>query len=68
VKSYYVSGSLLVFLSGSPKLLSLKILGDTIEGGELHVEKTYWGGIEGSSKLRWFLVSSSDSFTMFTTA
>lgn len=42
---------------GFPKLLSLQILGNPIEGAELQVEKMYWGGIEGSSRLQWFLTS-----------
>lgn len=42
---------------GSPKLLSLKVVGDTTEGAELVVEKTYWGGIEGSSRTQWFRAS-----------
>ena len=58
-KSHHIIKFLLIFSSvGFPKLQSLQILGDPIEGGKLHVEKTYWGGIEGFSKLQWFLVSS----------
>ncbi|KAH7307676.1 hypothetical protein KP509_22G071800 [Ceratopteris richardii] len=39
---------------GLPKLLSLKILGDPIEGENLMIERTYWGGIEGPSRIQWF--------------
>eukprot|EP00250_Pteridium_aquilinum_P019691 c24537_g1_i1 orf=188-5938(+) len=42
---------------GTPKLLSLQVLGDPIEGAELLVEKTYWGGIEGFSRIQWFRAS-----------
>ncbi|XP_058099162.1 187-kDa microtubule-associated protein AIR9 isoform X2 [Magnolia sinica] len=41
---------------GSPRLLSLQILGRGIEGSTLHVEKKYWGGEEGDSIFRWFLI------------
>lgn len=40
---------------GSPKLISLEILGNPLEGSELQVEKVYWGGVEGHSKMQWFL-------------
>ncbi|XXG74688.1 hypothetical protein AAC387_Pa07g3344 [Persea americana] len=40
---------------GSPRLLSLQLLGKGIEGSTLHVEKRYWGGEEGNSVYRWFL-------------
>ncbi|XP_026383847.1 187-kDa microtubule-associated protein AIR9-like isoform X1 [Papaver somniferum] len=43
---------------GSPKLLSLEILGKSIEGTTLQVEKQYWGGEEGDSVFRWFLTDS----------
>ena len=46
------------FLAGLPTLSSLQILGDHIEGAVLTIEKKYWGGIEGSSKIQWFLVSA----------
>ncbi|KAH7544588.1 hypothetical protein FEM48_Zijuj01G0001700 [Ziziphus jujuba var. spinosa] len=39
---------------GSPKLLSLQIVGNSIEGTELRVNKRYWGGEEGDSVFRWF--------------
>lgn len=42
---------------GSPRILSLKIVGDCVEGAELHLDKRYWGGEEGASKLQWFLTS-----------
>lgn len=42
---------------GSPKLLSLQILGDPTEGAELQIEKTYWGGTEGASRIQWFRAS-----------
>lgn len=45
--------------TGCPRLLSLQLLGKGIEGSTLHVEKKYWGGEEGSSVYRWFLVSQS---------
>lgn len=41
---------------GSPRLLSLRILGSCVEGTKLTAEKKYWGGEEGSSIYRWFLV------------
>ncbi|CAN6465482.1 unnamed protein product [Victoria cruziana] len=40
---------------GSPTLLSLKLLGECVEGSTLHVEKKYWGGNEGQSIFRWYL-------------
>ncbi|KAM7256967.1 hypothetical protein ACFE04_012708 [Oxalis oulophora] len=43
---------------GSPKLLSLSIVGSTIEGTTLTVEKKYWGGQEGDSIFRWLRTSS----------
>ncbi|XP_031505223.1 187-kDa microtubule-associated protein AIR9 isoform X2 [Nymphaea colorata] len=43
---------------GSPRLLSLQILGECIEGSTLHVEKKYWGGNEGQSIFRWYLTDS----------
>lgn len=42
---------------GSPRLLSLQIVGNAIEGTELSVNKRYWGGEEGDSVFRWFRVS-----------
>ncbi|GLT68497.1 hypothetical protein SLA2020_407210, partial [Shorea laevis] len=43
---------------GSPRLLSLQIVGNAIEGTTLSVEKKYWGGEEGDSVFRWFRISS----------
>lgn len=43
---------------GSPRLLSLQIVGNSIEGTTLSVEKKYWGGEEGDSVFRWFRTSS----------
>eukprot|EP00250_Pteridium_aquilinum_P034177 c7193_g1_i1 orf=271-5415(-) len=40
---------------GLPTLMSLQIIGDPIEGATLHVDKKYWGGIEGPSKLQWLV-------------
>lgn len=42
--------------AGSPKLLSLQIVGDAVEGNLLSVDKRYWGGEEGDSIFRWFRV------------
>lgn len=41
--------------AGSPKLLSLHILGEPMEGYELQVGKEYWGGEEGICKVQWFV-------------
>lgn len=41
--------------AGSPKLLSLHILGEPMEGHELQVGKEYWGGEEGICKVQWFV-------------
>ncbi|KAL3612128.1 hypothetical protein D5086_003148, partial [Populus alba] len=43
---------------GSPRLLSLQIVGTAIEGTMLTVDKKYWGGQEGNSVFRWFRTSS----------
>ncbi|XP_025688845.1 187-kDa microtubule-associated protein AIR9 isoform X1 [Arachis hypogaea] len=43
---------------GSPRLLSLCIIGNAVEGTMLNVEKKYWGGEEGDSTYRWFRTSS----------
>ncbi|CAA6657906.1 unnamed protein product [Spirodela intermedia] len=43
---------------GSPRLLSLQIIGEAIEGITLVAEKKYWGGEEGNSVFRWFLKNS----------
>ncbi|KAJ6832033.1 187-kDa microtubule-associated protein AIR9 [Iris pallida] len=42
---------------GTPRLLSLQILGKGVEGTTLVAEKKYWGGEEGDSVFRWFLTS-----------
>ncbi|KAH7661175.1 Leucine rich repeat proteins some proteins containing F-box protein [Dioscorea alata] len=44
--------------AGSPRLLSLQIIGKGIEGTTLIADKKYWGGEEGDSVFRWFLTSS----------
>ncbi|XP_062095531.1 187-kDa microtubule-associated protein AIR9 [Humulus lupulus] len=43
---------------GSPRLLSLQIVGTSTEGTTLSVDKKYWGGEEGESVFRWFRTSS----------
>ncbi|KAL6991640.1 187-kDa microtubule-associated protein air9, partial [Sarracenia purpurea var. burkii] len=43
---------------GSPRLLSLQIVGTSVEGSTLTVDKKYWGGEEGESVFRWFRSSS----------
>ncbi|KAH9747829.1 187-kDa microtubule-associated protein AIR9 [Citrus sinensis] len=43
---------------GSPKLLSLRIVGAAVEGTILSVDKKYWGGEEGDSVFRWFRTCS----------
>lgn len=42
---------------GNPRLLSLEILGNAVEGTTLIAEKKYWGGEEGDSVFLWFLTS-----------
>ncbi|KAG9439115.1 hypothetical protein H6P81_019280 [Aristolochia fimbriata] len=42
---------------GSPRLLSLQIVGEEIEASVLTVDKKYWGGEEGASIFRWFVTS-----------
>lgn len=44
-------------LPGTPRLLSLKIIGEGVEGIALHTEKKYWGGEEGDSIYHWFRTS-----------
>lgn len=46
------------FRPGSPRLLSLQIVGNAIEGATLSVDKKYWGGEEGDSVFRWFRTGS----------
>ncbi|KAI4297559.1 hypothetical protein L6164_037444 [Bauhinia variegata] len=43
---------------GSPRLLSLQMVGTAIEGTTLSIQKEYWGGEEGDSVYRWFRTSS----------
>ncbi|KAL4563579.1 hypothetical protein LXL04_027622 [Taraxacum kok-saghyz] len=43
---------------GSPRLLSLQVVGTAIEGTTLSVNKQYWGGDEGDSIFRWFRTNS----------
>ncbi|KAF5205341.1 Microtubule-associated air9-like protein [Thalictrum thalictroides] len=43
---------------GSPKLLSLHLLGESIEGTVLRVDRKYWGGEEGHSIIRWYRITS----------
>ncbi|RDX87861.1 187-kDa microtubule-associated protein, partial [Mucuna pruriens] len=38
---------------GSPRLLSLHIVGNAVEGSILRIDKKYWGGEEGDSVCRW---------------
>ncbi|XP_044495976.1 187-kDa microtubule-associated protein AIR9 isoform X2 [Mangifera indica] len=42
---------------GSPRLLSLQIVGMAVEGTIVSVDKKYWGGQEGDSVFRWFRTS-----------
>ncbi|XP_065846855.1 187-kDa microtubule-associated protein AIR9 [Euphorbia lathyris] len=46
---------------GSPRLLSLQIVGNTVEGTTISVDKKYWGGEEGESVFRWFRTTSDGS-------
>ncbi|KAH6830710.1 Outer arm dynein light chain 1 protein [Perilla frutescens var. hirtella] len=46
---------------GTPRLLSLQIIGTAVEGTTLNVEKKYWGGEEGDSIYRWFRTSSDST-------
>ncbi|XP_027366103.1 187-kDa microtubule-associated protein AIR9 isoform X1 [Abrus precatorius] len=43
---------------GSPRLLSLHIVGNAVEGTMLQIEKKYWGGEEGDSIYCWLRTSS----------
>ncbi|KAK3188669.1 hypothetical protein Dsin_028230 [Dipteronia sinensis] len=43
---------------GSPRLLYLQIVGTSVEGTILSIDKKYWGGEEGDSIFRWFRTSS----------
>ncbi|XP_023758150.1 187-kDa microtubule-associated protein AIR9 isoform X1 [Lactuca sativa] len=42
---------------GSPRLMSLQVVGTPVEGTTLSVNKQYWGGEEGESVFRWFRTS-----------
>ncbi|XP_019185915.1 PREDICTED: 187-kDa microtubule-associated protein AIR9 isoform X3 [Ipomoea nil] len=46
---------------GTPRLLSLQIVGTAVEGVTLNVEKKYWGGEEGDSVYRWFRITSDST-------
>ncbi|MCO5613275.1 hypothetical protein L7F22_067551 [Adiantum nelumboides] len=46
---------------GIPKLLSLDIVGDPVEGSLLHIVKSYFGGQEGISKIQWLQFDSVGS-------
>jgi hypothetical protein len=48
---------------GSPRLLSLRIVGTAVEGTALNVDKKYWGGEEGESVFRWFRTSPDGTQT-----
>ncbi|XP_052179549.1 187-kDa microtubule-associated protein AIR9 [Diospyros lotus] len=48
---------------GSPRLLSLQVVGTAVEGCTLTVDKKYWGGEEGDSIFRWFRTSSDGTQT-----
>ncbi|XP_043806182.1 187-kDa microtubule-associated protein AIR9 isoform X3 [Manihot esculenta] len=50
-------------LPGSPRLLSLQIVGNAVEGTPLSVDKKYWGGEEGDSVFRWLRTSSDGTQT-----
>ncbi|KAJ3670004.1 hypothetical protein LUZ60_010328 [Juncus effusus] len=45
---------------GSPRLVLLEIEGEAVEGKKLVASKRYWGGEEGDSIFRWFLVDSDE--------
>ncbi|XAR72534.1 hypothetical protein NMG60_11019208 [Bertholletia excelsa] len=48
---------------GSPRLISLQIVGAAVEGMTLTVDKKYWGGEEGDSVFRWFRTSSDGNLS-----
>lgn len=54
-----------VQLTGSPRVLSLKIIGEAVEGNTMIADKKYWGGAEGDSVFRWFLVSRVHQLHLF---
>ncbi|XP_078162701.1 outer arm dynein light chain 1 protein isoform X2 [Carex rostrata] len=43
---------------GSPRLISLDVVGQPVEGTTLVANKRYWGGEEGDSIFQWFLTDS----------
>eukprot|EP00899_Mesostigma_viride_P010148 jgi/Mesvir1/19134/Mv12871-RA.1 len=45
-----------------PQVLGVKILGTPLEGSELRLEKTYFGGTEGKSQFQWLQISEDGSF------
>lgn len=53
---------------GSPRLLTLQIIGTAVEGTTLNIEKKYWGGEEGESIYRWFRTSSDGTHIEITGA
>ncbi|KAJ7969079.1 187-kDa microtubule-associated protein AIR9-like [Quillaja saponaria] len=53
---------------GSPRLLSLQIVGSAVEGTSLTIDKKYWGGEEGDSVFRWFRTSSDGTQSEITGA
>ncbi|XP_020586552.1 187-kDa microtubule-associated protein AIR9, partial [Phalaenopsis equestris] len=50
-------------LPGNPRLLSLEIVGEGVEGTTLYAEKKYWGGEEGNSVYHWFLTAPDGAVT-----
>lgn len=46
----------LICLTGSPRLISLDVVGQPVEGTTLVANKRYWGGEEGNTIFQWFLV------------
>lgn len=48
---------------GSPRLLTLQVVGTAVEGTTLNVDKKYWGGEEGDSLFHWFRTSSDGTQT-----
>ncbi|XP_068655160.1 187-kDa microtubule-associated protein AIR9-like isoform X2 [Aristolochia californica] len=53
---------------GSPRLLSLQIVGEEIEASVLNVDKKYWGGEEGDSVFRWFVTNPDGTEREITSA
>ncbi|KAK9696993.1 hypothetical protein RND81_08G008800 [Saponaria officinalis] len=49
--------------AGSPRLISLHINGESVEGSTLVADKSYWGGDEGDSVFRWFRTDSEKKQT-----